>query len=718
MPPAPPLDEQIRLIRATGHVHATWYRDRHPEVDLLGMHPAEHYLRLGADLGRNPGGNFDTQYYLETYPDAAASGLNPLLHFAMTGRQKGYRTSPPSGHQSGPVLAIRRKLLGLGFTDRPLAELQDLAATATAPVDRAWAGRELALWAMRETSGEGFCRALDHVARAREAGGDPGFAATLATIEILCHHHLGAPQAGRDAYDRAALAGAATANLMLARATLETTPQARLAWINVVLARHGIAPLALCPEGGGTPAFPATAYDRLTAAGTLPAVTDGPKVTVLIAAHEAAETLPTALRALQEQTWRNLEILVIDDASPDPATLRVAEGFAARDPRIRAIGMPVNGGAYVARNRGLDLATGEFVTLHDADDWSHPAKIETQVRALMDMPALMGCKSEQARIGSDLRFTRWTGHGIFIIPNTSSFMFRRAPMRERLGYWDTVRFSADNELVRRMRRTFGRGSVRFLATGPLSFQRDSDSSIVADDVLGINGFLFGVRKEYFDAQRHHHESGAPLKYDGARRPFPAPEIMRPDREKDRARHLPVIVGTDWRHPGRAVEACLGELRARAGTGQATGAFQLSRYDPDGEEEDPRLHMSGPARSALWRLGTEILSYGDTVSCDLLLLRDPAVLWHPQRYLPRIKAEMIRVILDQPPTEDSGAGAGPGGRLRYDIAACAENIRHWFGQEAVWHPTAPLVRAALTTRHADQLHHIDLSPQDWAGPEAG
>ena len=54
-------------------------------------------------------------------------------------------------------------------------------------------------------------------------------------------------------------------------------------------------------------------YDRLTSAVPLPLVEEGPKVSVLLATHDAARTLPTALRALSEQTWRNLEILVIDD---------------------------------------------------------------------------------------------------------------------------------------------------------------------------------------------------------------------------------------------------------------------------------------------------------------------------------------------------------------------------------------------------------------------
>ncbi|NYS26945.1 sulfotransferase family protein, partial [Rhodobacteraceae bacterium 2376] len=54
----PPLREQLQLIRDTRHVHPGWYRARYPDVAQLNMHPAEHYLRIGADLGRNPGKHF------------------------------------------------------------------------------------------------------------------------------------------------------------------------------------------------------------------------------------------------------------------------------------------------------------------------------------------------------------------------------------------------------------------------------------------------------------------------------------------------------------------------------------------------------------------------------------------------------------------------------------------------------------------------------------
>lgn len=697
------FSELLKLARSTRQVHSGWYRETYPEVAELGLDPATHYLRYGAAMGRNPGKSFDTKFYLETYPEAAASGLNPLVHYALYGQAAGFATRPRRDDHRKRINVIRTKLLSLGFTERPLQELNEIAnAPEEDPGARAMAARELALWHMRAKTDDDYRIALDWIARAREHAPDLEFRAKLSTVELLCHYHLGATDAGLAAYDRAALAGEATADLTLARVNLETTPECRVLWINMVLARYGIEPVTLLPDQGQP------TYDRLTCAIPLPKVTDGPKVTVLIAAYEAADTLPTALRSLQEQTWANLEIIVLDDCSPSMDTVRVVEGFAATDPRIQVVRMAENGGAYVARNHGLDMATGEFVTLHDADDWSHPRKIETQVRFMMENPEVMGCTTQQARAYSDIRILRWSGTGTFIFTNTSSFFFRREPMKEKLGYWDTVRFAADNELVRRMQKVWGKDCIKNIDSGPYSFQRDSSTSIVADDVLGINGQPFGVRRQYVQAQQMYHSSIDDLRYKSGKveRPFPAPKIMSLSKvEYPQENHFDVITGSEFRLLGGNSQSNAQELICHKRAGLRSAIFPMYRYDVD-------ANINRPIQPEVWEQvdneRVEILTYGQRVSCDLLILRYPPILEEFCKFIPCVDAKEIKVIINQPPMSDYG----PEGIIRYHLHKCAENIRRYFGKDATWHPIGPLVRDALHTYHADQLHNINLSDENW------
>lgn len=693
---------ETKLIRASKHVHRNWYLETYPDVAELGMEPADHYYRYGAAMGRNPGKNFDTKFYLSEYPDARESGLNPLLHYVLHGKAAGYATRPKAAKPGNRIQVIRTKLLSLGFTERPLEELTAIAEDAAAsPEAHSLAARELALWHMRAKTEEGYRTALGWIARARPEAPDLTFRSKLATVELLCHYHLGETEAGQEAYDRAALAGEATPDLTLARANFEPTPEDRVLWINQVLAHYRIEPVTLLPDDGQP------AYDRLTGGVDLPKVTEGPKVTVLIAAYDAAEMLSTALRSLQEQTWQNLEIFVLDDCSPTPDTVEVAERFAAQDPRIQVVRMKQNGGAYVARNRGLDLATGEFVTLHDADDWSHPKKIETQVRFMMENPEVMGCTSEQARCRSSLEFTkRVSARGGIIILNTSSFLWRRVPVTKELGYWDSTRFGADNEFVRRVEKVFGAESIVSLKTGPLSFQRDEGSSVTGDEAKGFNGVFYGARRQYMETQLLHHKNAENLRYnsDLGERPFPAPNLMLLDSNELRNLNYDVVLASDFRMMGGSTVSNSQEICCQRRAGVRTGVLPMFRYNSN--------DMSRPILPEIMNeidgRVVNFVSYGEKVKCKLLVVRYPSVLDYHLRYMPHIDADEIKVIVNQPPMSDYG----PTGEVRYDLARCAENIRRYFGKDATWHPIGPLVRDALHTHHADQLHHIYLSDQDW------
>lgn len=693
------LADEYKLMRATKHLHTKWYTEAYPEVAALGMEPAAHYRRYGAAMGRNPGKNFDTRYYVNTYPEVAESGMNPLLHYALIGRDKGYAVRASKDDTRNEIFGIRTKLLSLGFTDQPLAELRAIYEASTDPEIRALTARELALWSMREKTEESYRKALIHIAEARAERPDLDFRTKLATAELLCHYFLGNTEAGYAAYERAALAGEMTPDLMLALVNFQTSPAGRIAWMNQVLRHYNIAPVALMPDSGQP------LYDRMISAVDLPAVTDGPLVTVLIAAYEAADVLPTALRSLQEQTWKNLEIIVLDDCSPSPGTREVAESFAATDPRIRVIRMEQNGGAYVARNRGLDEATGVYVTLHDADDWSHPTKIEMQVRFLEEHPEIMGCTSEQARMTSEMFFPKWAGaHSSLKIikENVSSFMQRHKPVFEAVGHWDSVRFGADSERMRRIRHAFGNDSVKGMETGPLSFQRISETSIVADDAFGVDGYFFGARLEYFEGQLLKNQED--VLYGNRRKTnFPVPVVMRADRAKF-SPHYNVIIGSEFRMHGGSTRSNVEEMVCHKRFGVKTGVFQMYRYDYPTNSK----RMLPEVRDELDDNLCVPLAYGEKASCDLLILRYPPVLQYRHRYIPKIDAKHIKVIINQPPMSDYTEE----GVVRYDLAKCAENVRGYFGKDAVWHPIGPLVRQALHEHHSDQLGSIDLSPEDW------
>ncbi|WP_134681499.1 glycosyltransferase [Paracoccus ravus] len=93
-----------------------------------------------------------------------------------------------------------------------------------------------------------------------------------------------------------------------------------------------------------------------------------PKVSVILPVHNVEKYLEKALRSAMEQSLQEIEIIAVNDCSPDRSQ-DIIERLAAEDPRIRPVTMSQNSGQGFARNKGIDLARGEYLWFLDSDDW-------------------------------------------------------------------------------------------------------------------------------------------------------------------------------------------------------------------------------------------------------------------------------------------------------------------------------------------------------------
>lgn len=97
-----------------------------------------------------------------------------------------------------------------------------------------------------------------------------------------------------------------------------------------------------------------------------------PTVSVIITAYEAASTIADAVQTALAEA-ETAEVIVVDDASGDD-TAGAAEGAGQGDDRLKVLRCAVNGGPAIARNRALDIATSDFVSVLDADDFVLPGR--------------------------------------------------------------------------------------------------------------------------------------------------------------------------------------------------------------------------------------------------------------------------------------------------------------------------------------------------------
>lgn len=102
-----------------------------------------------------------------------------------------------------------------------------------------------------------------------------------------------------------------------------------------------------------------------------------PLVSIIIPVYKVEEYLPRCLESILAQTYPHWEALCIDDGSPDRCG-EILDAYAARDSRFRVLHQE-NGGVSAARNAGLDMMRGEYLTMVDADDSVEPEMLEMMV---------------------------------------------------------------------------------------------------------------------------------------------------------------------------------------------------------------------------------------------------------------------------------------------------------------------------------------------------
>jgi glycosyltransferase involved in cell wall biosynthesis len=187
-----------------------------------------------------------------------------------------------------------------------------------------------------------------------------------------------------------------------------------------------------------------------------------PLVSVILPTHNRARLVGRAIRSVLAQSYPNLELIVVDDASADdtPHVVR-----AVADPRMRYVRLDSNRGAAAARNLGVARASGALLAFQDDDDIWLPDKLRQQVPALVAAPdevALNICSHIQMTNGptlyvggetylSSLRFDAGLDLDFSLVA-TPGWLLRREPFERVGGFDERMRCWDDWELAARLAR--------------------------------------------------------------------------------------------------------------------------------------------------------------------------------------------------------------------------------------------------------------------------
>ena len=112
-----------------------------------------------------------------------------------------------------------------------------------------------------------------------------------------------------------------------------------------------------------------------------------PSISVILPSYNRAHLIERAIQSVLEQTYYDLELIIVDDGSSDNTEAVVRK---LRDGRIRYVKHEIKSGANAARNTGIRVARGIFLAFQDSDDYWLPHKLEEQMRVFSSAPENVG----------------------------------------------------------------------------------------------------------------------------------------------------------------------------------------------------------------------------------------------------------------------------------------------------------------------------------------
>ncbi|EKO3597643.1 glycosyltransferase family 2 protein [Vibrio metschnikovii] len=401
---------------------------------------------------------FDPEWYLNNYPDVKKLGMDPALHFLKYGGL--LRRDPSSKFSSAFHFDTRPGIENKGIN--PLVHyLGFKSGREPNKKNLLWAANNLLIRGLEQ-------QAIDFL--------DENLPDDLSY----------------------------TKNIILANQAINHRNEKDwLTYFNNYLSEFGCSPLSLMDNCGES--ILSRFYVNES-----PKFISGDLITVIMPAWNSQDTVYYAAKSILNQTWINIELIIVDDCSTDN-TSNVLALLEKEDPRVKVIRNKINVGPYVSKNIALNHANGEYITGHDADDWAHPQRIEKHMELIISNNNPRASLTHMVRLKPSGHFGHISKISDFSFDGAArkasiSCMFNKKFIKETLGYWDSVRFGADSEMISRAEKLLGDEFKNFQQIGMICL--DLDTSLTNHPDHGIrsnNGGLSLSRQTYRDSWREWHD---------------------------------------------------------------------------------------------------------------------------------------------------------------------------------------------------------------------
>lgn len=464
-----------------------------------------------------------------------------------------------------------------------------------------------------------------------------------------------------------------------------------LASFNRVFEHYNVAPIGLRDDQRLLP------FDRLEALPPGVETSAGPLVSVVLTVFKPDEMrLLTSVNSILDQTWRNLELIVVNDCSGHEYN-DIFGRLEQLDDRLTVIHALENRGTYAARNIGYAASSGLYITGQDDDDWSHPERIERQVNFMEANPEVIGCRINAVRCDEFLGRVRV---GSSVLGQNASSLFIRRVGYEQVGGFLEARKAADTEYHFRIEAATGR-PVKTIKK-PLSIIRILEGSLSRGDYAP--GWVHSSRRSFRSAYVHWHKNACPQELFVSEQTPAAVKIPRRLKINNDIEVLPkfdVVFAGDWEQYGDQQKEMLDEISALFQAG-----FRLGILNFQSDWETNRVGLT-PLNDDIQKMINEGIVdevfYDEPVDIGLLMLRSPSLLQFFTYETSNLSIDSMFVVADESPADLDGTN------IKYLVEDCIQNSKRAFGIEPTWVPAGPRIRKTLEYYvNSSDLSSFDLS----------
>ena len=209
------------------------------------------------------------------------------------------------------------------------------------------------------------------------------------------------------------------------------------------------------------------------------------KVSIIVPVYNCEKYIKECINSVINQTYKNLEIIIVDDKSTDNS-LSIINSF--NDKRIKVISLKENSGVSIARNKGVEVSTGELICFLDSDDYWNKEKIERQVKFIdgkafiySDYEYLKKGKRKRVHVPKTITYKEALKNTTIF---TSTVMFNMKYLNKEDIYMPLVKLGQDSstwwKVLKKVNIAYGMNEV-------LSIYRVGESSLSSNKIKSVIG---------------------------------------------------------------------------------------------------------------------------------------------------------------------------------------------------------------------------------------